>query len=308
MTVRRLETRGAAFVVLPNARDVAGRSASLVIARLDAVLRERQEAHVALTGGSTPGGVFSILSAPRVRDRVDWSRVHLWWGDDRFVRRDDPLCNVHLADTLLFDREDGERGVRVPPDHVHPFPTTVAIDDGRDADWCARRYEEELRSLMPVSADGWPRFDLVLVGVGPDGHLLSVFPGSAAFDTTAWALGVPAPTHVRPHVPRVTLNPAIVTASRSVLAMVPGRSKAAVVEELLASEIDPRRWPAQLALRPGATWVLDAAAAERIAGGLADVEAEVAVPGVPGARGGATAGHPGVDTAKDQGTEDGLPR
>ena len=102
-----------------------------------------------------------------------------------------------------------------------------------------------------------PAFDLILLGVGPDGHILSVFPGSGAFDERAWAVGVPAPTHVEPHVGRVTLNPALVPAAHDLLVVSTGEAKADVLADVLKGPEDPRRLPAQLARRAGATWILD---------------------------------------------------
>ncbi len=259
-----LELGGAEVMVVATKHDVAQRSAAFIVRILELALRGRAEAHVALTGGSTPAGAFRILASPGVRDGVDWSRVHLWWGDDRFVPRGDPLCNVAIADTSLFRTKDGGRGIPSPADHVHPFPTDRAIGAGRDADWCAREYATELRRLVPVTEDGWPRFDVVMVGIGRDGHLLSVFPGSRAFDSPEWAVGIPTPTHVAPHVPRVTLNPRVVSAADAVLAMVTGAEKTAIVETIFGVERDPRRFPGQLAVRPGATWVIDATAAARL--------------------------------------------
>jgi 6-phosphogluconolactonase len=104
-------------------------------------------------------------------------------------------------------------------------------------------------------------FDLVLMGVGADGHILSVFPGSPAFDASAWAIAIPAPRHIEPKVPRVTLNPGIVTVAREVLVVVTGAAKAEVVRDVLAGEIDVTRLPAQLARRDRATWILDEPAA-----------------------------------------------
>ena len=112
--------------------------------------------------------------------------------------------------------------------------------------------------------DGWPVLDLVLLGVGGDGHVLSVFPGSAAFKSKAWALGIPAPTHIEPHVERVTLNPAILAVAREVLVVMHGADKAAILGDIFGPEVDPTRWPAQLTRRAGATWVLDEAAAAHL--------------------------------------------
>jgi 6-phosphogluconolactonase len=139
------------------------------------------------------------------------------------------------------------------------------MEAGRGPEWCARRYAEELRALAPAGEDGWPRFDLLLLGMGPDGHILSVFPDSRALDADELALAIPAPAHVEPHVPRVTLNPAVVGAADRVLVMVAGPKKADALATVLTEAYEPRRLPAQLALRPGATWVLDAAALSKVA-------------------------------------------
>ena len=130
--------------------------------------------------------------------------------------------------------------------------------------WTANALANELAAAELPSRDGWPVLDLVVVGIGGDGHLLSVFPGSAAFDATAWAVAIPAPTHIEPHVERVTLNPAVLGAAREVLAVVTGGGKADILADIFGPLHDPRRWPAQLARRPGATWIVDKAAAARL--------------------------------------------
>ena len=116
----------------------------------------------------------------------------------------------------------------------------------------------------PEEADGWPVFDLMFIGVGGDGHLLSVFPGSSALESQDLVLAIPAPTHIEPHVERVTLNPATVRVARRVLAVVLGGSKADMVGRLFGDPTDPMALPAQLAIRDGAIWVLDEAAAAKL--------------------------------------------
>jgi 6-phosphogluconolactonase len=108
-------------------------------------------------------------------------------------------------------------------------------------------------------------FDVLVLGIGPDGHLLSVFPGSASLDDDrAWAVPVPAPNHVEPHIARITLNPRVIGVARNVLVVTHGEGKAEILGTIFGPERDPSRWPAQLALRDGATWLLDRAAAARL--------------------------------------------
>lgn len=225
-------------------------------------LERRGRADVALTGGSTPRAMYRRLVEPRLRDRVAWDRVHLWWGDDRFVPRADPHSNVFLADAGLL----APGGIPIPAGNIHPFPTDRAIADGLGAGWCAATYATEVVESVPL-VDGWPAFDVVLVGIGPDGHLLSVFPGSPALASDRVGLGVAAPGHVEPHVERVTLNPAILGVARHVLATAAGAGKAAVVARILEREPDPAALPGVLARRSTATWLLDAPAASRLGAG-----------------------------------------
>lgn len=253
-------------VVLPDAESVSIEAASRIVRILAAAIDERGRADWATTGGSTPAPIYRALSEPPLRDAVDWPRVHLWWGDDRYVPRDHRDSNVLLADEILLARPPHGAGVGILVANVHPFPCSEAIAEARGAAWCAKRYAAEVRAALPEGRGGWPAFDLALVGVGPDGHLLSVFPGSAAFDSPAIALAIPAPTHVEPHVERVTLNPAILDAARHLLVVSHGAGKAAVLAGVLDGPRDERRLPAQRARRSGATWLLDIAAAANLAG------------------------------------------
>jgi 6-phosphogluconolactonase len=267
--------------VLDDPDAVARAAAETIAESLRATLERREVAHWATTGGSTPVGIYQHLASDPLRHMVDWKRVHVWWSDDRHVPRDHPLSNVLPldqvlvsasaraglsgtgADAALVEIED-EPGVYLPPSNIHAMPMTEAI--GRDAGtaWVAERYEEELRAAGLDSEGGLPVFDIVFLGIGPDGHLLSVFPGSPLFDSERWVSAVPAPEHVEPHVARVSLHPGVVGAARLSMPVVHGAGKAAILASVFGPERDPRRWPAQLARRSGAVWFLDRAAAAQL--------------------------------------------
>jgi 6-phosphogluconolactonase len=254
------------IVTLADADACSLAAAERIIEILDVAIDDHGEAHWVTTGGSAPAAIYRHLAHTSLREELDWRKVHLWFTDERFVPPDHPLSNAKLADEILLSPnragEPGSGGVLIPADQVHPFETSAAIAGGHDQDWCAHRYAEDIQADGPdPNDDGWPAFDLFLLGIGPDGHILSVFPGSATFDRSEWALGVPAPTHVEPHVARVTLNPAIVPAAAELLVVSHGEGKAEIIRDVLHGERDERALPAQLARRPGATWILDREAA-----------------------------------------------
>jgi 6-phosphogluconolactonase len=271
------------LVVLPDPETVSQAAAERIAQALTAAVDERGVAHWVTTGGSAPGSIYRHLSTPELRAQVPWSRVHVWWTDDRFVPYDHPLSNVRLVDTILVpgtgrfgvsdrgasgsDPGPGQdTGVPLPAENLHPFPTAEAIGRGETGEWCAERYAEEIRAAGVPVVGGWPAFDVYLIGVGPDGHLLSVFPDSEAFDRDEWAMGIPAPTHVEPHVARVTLHPATLDVAGTLISVVHGEGKEEILGRIFGPERDVRRLPAQLARRRGAVWYLDQAAAAGIPG------------------------------------------
>ena len=250
------------MVVVADAATAVAEGAGRIAATLAAAIAGRGRADWCVTGGSTATGIYRALVADPLRDGVSWEAVHVWWGDDRYVPRGHPLSNVTAFDDVMV----GPAGVPIRLDRLHTFRTSEAIAEARAAAWCAAALADELRSAGPPLVDGWPSFDLLMLGVGGDGHILSVFPGSTALGATDLAMAIPAPTHIEPHVQRVTMNPAVVAAARRVLVLVTGSSKAPVIGDIFGPDRDPRRWPAQLALLEGATWILDEAAAARLPG------------------------------------------
>ena len=241
------------LVILP--REAVPAAAATEIARaLAAAVQVRGTAHWATTGGSAAPGIYAALRAAPLSDTLDWSRMHTWWGDDRFVPADDPLSNVMPI-----------AGMPIPEANLHPILAGEAIALGESPAWAAARYAAEVSALVPADAVGTPVLDLVILGVGPDGHILSVFPGSAVWDQAATVCAVPAPSHIEPHVARVTMHPRLVAAARAVLVIAVGGSKAANLGRAWTGD-DVRELPVRAARIGTATWFLDEAAAAELPG------------------------------------------
>lgn len=264
------------LIIVPDREAVGAEAAERIAAALAESVRVRGRADWATTGGSMAPRIYRRLAAEPLRDIVPWSAVHVWWGDDRYVPVDHPLSNVKPFDDILLAigyTEEGRLGlgksgapkpIPLPVDNIHPFPTTIAIGGARGAAWCAAELAKDLKNATLEFDGSWPILDLIVVGIGTDGHLLSVFPGSVAFESRDLAMPIPAPTHIEPHVERVTLNPAVLGVARQVLAVASGADKASVLADVFGSDPDPVRLPAKLARRAGATWVVDSTAAERL--------------------------------------------
>lgn len=248
----------ATIVVCEDKGDIASRALDLLAEGLRAGVAQRGQAHLALTGGSSASALFELLRTdPRAGD-VDWPRVHVWQGDERFVPHDHAERNWAVAEREWLGAGGGRGAV------PHPVPVDAAIRGGHDAAWAAARYAEEVASALPV-IDGVPAFDVVLLGVGADGHILSTFPGTApVVEQRVPVMAVAAPTHIEPHLPRVTLSPYLLRAARSIVVMVPGAAKAEAVADVMGSPFEPSRLPAQLAVLPNATWLLEPGSAAQL--------------------------------------------
>ena len=196
--------------------EALSRAAAEEVAKRAAVAVENHgRFDLVLAGGHTPRRLYEILAAD-YRERVDWSKTHLFWGDERYVAPGDPSSNFRMAREALVEP------LRIAPGNVHPMPTSFP-----DADAAARSYEETLREHFGAQA---PAFDLVLLGIGPEGHTASLFPGSPALEEKKrWVLSVRAPA-----VPplRLTLTLVALNAARDVFFLVSGGDKRAIVRKL----------------------------------------------------------------------------
>ena len=228
------------------ARAAAGRFAGLARESVGA----RGLFTVALAGGSTPRRVYELLASEEFRGQVEWPGVHFFFGDERAVPADHPDSNFRMANEALLSR------VPVPERNVH------RIEGLGDAAANASEYESELRGLFGDAE--WPRLDLVLLGMGDDGHTASLFPDTAA--TGERRVWVVANWVGKLGAWRVTLTAPAINAARHVLFLVNGAGKAARLREVLKGERDPSRLPSQL-IRPHdgtLEWFVDRAAASEL--------------------------------------------
>jgi 6-phosphogluconolactonase len=239
----------AEIVIVPDAEALAREAAQRFVQLAREAAGSRGRFSAALSGGSTPGHLYRLLAGAPYRDQVPWEEVHLFWGDERCVPPGDPGSNYRLADEELIAH------VPIPADNVH------RVRGELETDAAARAYERELHDYF---CGPRARFDLVLLGLGEDGHTASLFPGSPLL-AGAERLVAPAMAAYQDRpAQRVTLTLAAINTARQVLFLVSGEAKAGIVQAVREGE---GRFPAGL-VRPTAgqlTWLLDTAAAANLA-------------------------------------------
>ena len=243
--------------VVDDAAAAATATAELVITVAQRAVAERGIFHLCTTGGSTPAALYAALREPERAARMPWSATQIWFGDDRHVPRTSPLSNLASVDAVLLTRDNHGVASPISSNQVHPWPTD---EDGPKA---VSDYLAAVRAAgIQHTAEGFPQFDLVLIGIGGDCHCLSVFPGSPLTASSApVAAPVPAPTHIEPHVPRLSFSLGLLPAAHAICATVVGAGKSAALARILNGEGTVSEVPAKAALIPTATWIIDRAAA-----------------------------------------------
>lgn len=238
--------------VLPDAEALARAAADLFAHLTIEAVTLRGRAIVALSGGTTPRRMGELLATPPARERVPWNRLEIFWGDERWVPQDDAESNAGVARRTFLDR------VPLPPTQVHPFSTDLP-----DPATAARAYAARIQEIIGAG-EGVPRFDLVLLGMGDDGHTASLFPGTAALsehDTWVVANHVPELETVR-----LTLTVPVLNGGREVVFLVGGAGKAEALAAVLEGPEATSRLPAQL-IRPvdgHLLWLVDRDAASQL--------------------------------------------
>jgi 6-phosphogluconolactonase len=237
--------------IVADADDLRRAAGSELRRHADAALAARGRFTLALSGGRTPASLYGALGRGEIE--LPWHAVHLFWGDERDVPPDDDASNYGMVRREMLAR------LAVPPASVHPIPAT-----GRDANRAALSYEDELREFFALQPGERPRFDVVLLGLGGDGHTASLFPGSPALGEGSRLVTAPWVERFAAH--RITVTLPVLNAAHAVLFLVAGEDKAAILARAVEDPAAADELPAR-AVEPAdgeLLWLVDRAAASRL--------------------------------------------
>jgi 6-phosphogluconolactonase len=228
--------------VLGDVSALVARAQAIVCAELQSAIAQRNQFTLALSGGSTPKPLYESLS----QQPLSWDKVHVFWGDERYVPPDHPDSNEGMARRAWLDH------ISIPTDHIHAIPTQTA-----DPAESARLYEQHLYSFFGDKEI--PALDLILLGLGDDGHTASLFPQTEVLNVCDHLIGV----GYRGTDPRITFTIALINRARCVLFLVAGQNKRPALKEIFSDNANSFDYPARF-IRPEGKliWLLDQPAAE----------------------------------------------
>ncbi len=225
-------------------------AATEFVQKTQQAIQARGRFTVALSGGSTPKSLYALLATQPWRDQISWNQVHLFWGDERHVPPSDSSSNFRMTqEQLLFQ-------VPIPHENVHRIKA-----ENSDTQAVAASYERELKQFFQLGEHEFPRFDLVLLGMGANGHTASLFPGTAViYEQTRL---VAAPWVGELNRDRITLTPPVINNANTIIFFVTGVEKAATLKEVLEGQYQPDRLPAQVVhpAQGNVIWMVDQVAA-----------------------------------------------
>jgi 6-phosphogluconolactonase len=237
--------------IYPDAETLSSEAARYVVRIANESIVTHGRFTLALAGGSTPKKLYGLLASEPYRDQINWALVEIFWSDERCVPPDSEDSNYHLAEEVLLSK------VPIPPSQIHRMPA-----DTTDRDAAALAYTDEMQQVF--GTDGIPKFDLLQLGMGPEGHTASLFPHQASLkELRRLVMPVDVP---KPPPPRLTFTPPLLNAAIHVLFLVTGQDKADAVQAILEGENKPDDYPAQIIQPPEGevTWMLDMAAASKL--------------------------------------------
>ncbi|MEM9537923.1 MAG: 6-phosphogluconolactonase [Cyanobacteria bacterium P01_E01_bin.42] len=221
--------------VLADKSAVVERATVLVLEKITAALEERGQCTIALAGGSTPKPLYEAIAA----QSLPWEKIHVFWGDERYVPHDHPDSNCNMARQAWLDRVD------FPPGNIHPMPT-AADDPAADAD----RHDGEVREFFGVKAGEFPPFDIILLGMGDDGHTASLFPHTEVLQVGDRLIAVGN----KSGQPRLTFTIPLINAGRCVIFLAAGANKQNALANVLGDSADANEYPSRFIQPEGELW------------------------------------------------------
>jgi len=239
------------IAVYPDILTLSQQAAQYIVHLAKESFVTRGRFSIALSGGTTPRVLYGLLGSEAYRSQIDWSKVDIFWSDERCVPSTSPESNYVMAQEVLLSH------VPLSPEQVHRMPA-----DQPDHDAASQAYTREMQQVF--GTDGIPHFDLIQLGMGPEGHTASLFPHQPALheqQRLVMFVNVPKPPPLR-----LTFTPPTLNAARHVLFLVAGAEKAEAVQAALAGDYQPEEYPAQI-VRPAhgdVVWMLDEAAADKL--------------------------------------------
>ena len=221
------------------------RALELTLGEIKSAIADRGRCTIALAGGNTPKPLYEQLAT----QNLPWQDIHIFWGDERYVPISDPQSNAGMAAKAWLNH------VAIPRENIHPIPTQAA-----DPTEAAQLYDQQLQTFFGTDSEQVPCFDIILLGLGPDGHTASLFPHTAALQVCDRNVTVGS----KDDQPRITLTVPVINQARCILFLATGANKQDALTQIFAEDADAAQFPARL-IKPTMgklSWLLDAAAGE----------------------------------------------
>lgn len=233
--------------VYPDSNKLCTAAADFWLKCYAKAIAEHGQFYVAFSGGTTPKRLYEKLATGSYRNKINWQDVHIFFGDERFVALDHPDSNFNMANTALLSQ------VNIPGDNIHPVPVDV-----ESAEAASVLYADTLKNTLPHSPADIPQFDLVLLGLGPDGHTASLFPGTPAVEETKKYCSA---VYVEKFDSwRVSITFPIINAARNILLLTEGSGKHKIIKQLTNDNIADNQYPIQRVKQTNFHWFADQAA------------------------------------------------
>jgi len=242
------------IIILEDAAALSLKAAEILVRCISETLSSKEQFSIALSGGSTPKTLFALLvEDDSFRNNIPWEKIHFFWGDERHVPPQDAQSNYRMANEIMLAK------AHIRTENIHRMQTEQS-----DAGKVAQNYEQELQNFFHLTADQLPVFDFNLLGIGPDGHTASLFPGTRALYEKRHLVVANWVAKFQAH--RLTMTAPVLNNADTIVFLVSGREKAEILQQILEGDHQPDLLPAQL-IRPThgrLIWLLDRAAASRL--------------------------------------------